>query len=66
MTFPEILSNLNSYINGKVDFTTTLQTFQGVELDKFQSALDTMNSLSKLYTKKQFFTLQKIFYNIPK
>ncbi len=66
MTFPEILSNLNNYINGNVDFTATLQTFQGIELNKIQSALDTMNSLSKLYTKKQYFTLQKIFHNILK
>lgn len=66
MTFPEILSNLNRYINDKVDFTTTLQTFRGIELNKIQLALDTMNNLSKLYTNKQFFTLQKIFHNISK
>lgn len=66
MTFPEIVYNLNKYIGNQLSFNALLSVFQGVELNEIQVALDTMKNLSKMYTKKQYFTLQKILYNIQK
>lgn len=66
MTFSEIVYNLNKYIDNQLSFNALLSVFQGVELNEIQVALDTMKNLSKMYTKKQYFTLQKILYNIQK
>lgn len=66
MTFPEILLYVNKYIDTQINFNTLLNAFQGVELTEIRTALDTMKNLSQMYTRKQYFTLQKIYHNIQK